>query len=954
MDVKNFYLLLELSTDPPEENPEVIAAAIRSKQAVWSKQRNHPTKGTRAQQYIGLIPKIQQVMTDPKLRRQEALKARKILQENEKNAYARIDRHIALFLSKGSITKKEIAKIARIQSLDEKKIKTRAQQLEPLFRINLKVDELVASGKTGEKDAAKLAGKLKLEKKKIQGWIQKKKEDRDRDIENYITRCLRRGYITAAEVSQLSLLYSIKEAELIKKIRCPVKKKKDGTEQKKPLERTIENLINDKLRIVGKSSLYDFLGLPREENLDELQKRARSKEAEIRRISHKDAETTAGGALVGHCMAVFKNEESRQSYDLSLTMSRISELNTDIDIAENKGRIRAEYMDILVKAAIRLGLDIEEARAYIEEYCKSKKWRIEKKGMNPRKKRMLIMLTAGILLPLIIGGGFFYGMQHMKEQRIRNAYESALKNAEKQAGPEGKEMILKNFVRYYPDSPYTADAEKKIREIQQQIRESDFAQSDEKARTLMAAGKEDAAMQVYLDYAGRYPGTLQAKAAEKQITEIKNAADDRDFQALKSLEKSNYEARIAAYNAYFDKYPDGRHTQEVRSLISEMVDAYFGDLKKNLSICEAGQDWEKCIALCRTFIAKFKNTEQADDAKGLLKKYENKVMIRSDLAEMKKKAEARGSDYEGARLIYLEYLEANPELPSYLKELIVGEIRVLDQKIKRLEQAEKEWEEVLAYSQSDTAETEARIRRMESFLQKYPDSGHQDQGRAILEDLKERKKAEDIRRLQEQEERAWRTLLKDAGNAQSSLTEKIRKTENFLAVYSSGKYGKNARALLLDLKKQKAAEEERLRNLRARQLRMQQEKQRIAALFRQSGGRFRDNGNGTVTDTRTGLMWTMFDSAFELGRCINFPDAQQYAADADTGGYSDWRLPTVNELGTLFKSSPRYPASSGAKWFWSSETFWHGWNKESHIVSVRGQKESVSVEKCGAVLAVRP
>ncbi len=61
-------------------------------------------------------------------------------------------------------------------------------------------------------------------------------------------------------------------------------------------------------------------------------------------------------------------------------------------------------------------------------------------------------------------------------------------------------------------------------------------------------------------------------------------------------------------------------------------------------------------------------------------------------------------------------------------------------------------------------------------------------------------------------------------------------------------------------------------------------------------GRFIDNGNGTVTDTRTGLMWAARDN----GSNINWSDAKSYCKEYRGGGYTDWRMPTQNELNTLF------------------------------------------------------
>ena len=63
--------------------------------------------------------------------------------------------------------------------------------------------------------------------------------------------------------------------------------------------------------------------------------------------------------------------------------------------------------------------------------------------------------------------------------------------------------------------------------------------------------------------------------------------------------------------------------------------------------------------------------------------------------------------------------------------------------------------------------------------------------------------------------------------------------------------------------------------------------------------RFMDNGDGTVTDTRTGLMWAQTDN---LGD-ITWHDAKLYSEYIILSEYNDWRMPTIEELETLFDDS---------------------------------------------------
>ena len=55
-----------------------------------------------------------------------------------------------------------------------------------------------------------------------------------------------------------------------------------------------------------------------------------------------------------------------------------------------------------------------------------------------------------------------------------------------------------------------------------------------------------------------------------------------------------------------------------------------------------------------------------------------------------------------------------------------------------------------------------------------------------------------------------------------------------------------------------------------------------------------DHGDGTVSDLVTGLMWKKEESG-QLG----FEEALKYCDDLELGGYTDWRMPNIRELGTL-------------------------------------------------------
>jgi len=67
--------------------------------------------------------------------------------------------------------------------------------------------------------------------------------------------------------------------------------------------------------------------------------------------------------------------------------------------------------------------------------------------------------------------------------------------------------------------------------------------------------------------------------------------------------------------------------------------------------------------------------------------------------------------------------------------------------------------------------------------------------------------------------------------------------------------------------------------------------------------RFIDYGNGTVLDTKTDLMWAAYDN----GASTTWQEAKQYCEKYIGGGYTDWRMPTVEELKGLYdENEPGY------------------------------------------------
>ena len=83
---------------------------------------------------------------------------------------------------------------------------------------------------------------------------------------------------------------------------------------------------------------------------------------------------------------------------------------------------------------------------------------------------------------------------------------------------------------------------------------------------------------------------------------------------------------------------------------------------------------------------------------------------------------------------------------------------------------------------------------------------------------------------------------------------------------------------------------------------------------------YADDGDGTVTDRVTGLMWQQRD-----GGEMTFADAAIYCQSLDLGGRHDWRLPSTLELFSLGDFdrnpalNPAYFPDSQAQYWWTGE-----------------------------------
>jgi len=133
------------------------------------------------------------------------------------------------------------------------------------------------------------------------------------------------------------------------------------------------------------------------------------------------------------------------------------------------------------------------------------------------------------------------------------------------------------------------------------------------------------------------------------------------------------------------------------------------------------------------------------------------------------------------------------------------------------------------------------------------------------------------------------------------------------------------------------------------------------------GTRFTDNGDGTVTDNLTGLIWLKDANAGDgtetwanaLSICNSLANGQQGLTDGSSAG--DWRLPTRFELESLVdltQVSPALPSGLPFTYvqsssYWSSTTFAQLTSYAWHVSLTYGYVESSTKSNTYYVWPVR-
>ena len=149
------------------------------------------------------------------------------------------------------------------------------------------------------------------------------------------------------------------------------------------LDSVIAKQIQTNLDVLGLADLYELLGLKRQSSVAALRKAADELGKAMGRSGKTDPETTTRSALSGQGIIVFASDDQKDRYDATLDVQRLEGLKDQVDFAGRDGLIELDEMDKLIVSARGLGVEAEEARAWILDYAQRKRYSVQRGAMPP-------------------------------------------------------------------------------------------------------------------------------------------------------------------------------------------------------------------------------------------------------------------------------------------------------------------------------------------------------------------------------------------------------------------------------------------------------------------------------------------------------------------------------------------------------------------------------------------
>jgi serine/threonine protein kinase/formylglycine-generating enzyme required for sulfatase activity/outer membrane protein assembly factor BamD (BamD/ComL family) len=386
-----------------------------------------------------------------------------------------------------------------------------------------------------------------------------------------------------------------------------------------------------------------------------------------------------------------------------------------------------------------------------------------------------------------------------------HSYRQAVAKAELAAQASELEAAidaLREYLDQYPAGEYSDRIREQCeQELPERIQENYYENLKAQAEAAEKKENYEVAIEAYQAYLERYPdGKFAGQAMQKCNVELPDLLDGLTFRnaqanAEAALKESRFEEASGAYASYLESYPDGCHNDTARQQLDFVIPQKVDEQAFALAEAEACSLEEsfripEAIELYRQYLETYPEGLYAETARHRIEKELPTKIDKADLRVAKVAADEAiaNEEFEDAIAAYLAYAEKHPEGEFVQTALAMAR----DELPARME--ERDFRRIKAVAEEYEAqdEFEKSIDEYRAFLSLYP-QGHLkgEVGSLIAETLPEKILSRDFNVLMNR----IHDLKQGWELARASWGEKIGKTEDALKLlrefstkHSSSKY----------------------------------------------------------------------------------------------------------------------------------------------------------------------
>ena len=539
-------------------------------------------------------------------------------------------------------------------------------------------------------------------------------------------------------------------------------------------------------------------------------------------------------------------------------------------------------------------------------------WLFEYEDEHIREKRNpthIILLV--FLLFLAIAGTSFGGYLWYRTQTLETEFNTLMEDVASMKNFRQQKTLLETYLDGNVRNRFTPKVTERLNDANALLELDKHIQSMPRDRDYITTS-----VGLYKAYLKSHRGTPFVLAIRAKMQHLPAQLDSLHYKNIREADAQPIQIRLGIYRAYLEDHPNGKYVREVTNLVASISDEYYLMLKEGAPSCHKEETWPACIAVADTFTAEFPEDSRFNEV-WLIR---GEMLDQVQLAELKR--QAKPLSYEGRRNMYIAYLQKNPNTTTEME--IRQKITLLSQKIEQ----ETLWKNALVIADDPKKTISIRIREVDLYMDRYPNGAFSQESR---------KKKQSLEAQRDHLDREAKASIK---------SRLVQQTQQLILA-------KQRQALLV---RQQA--ENRRRIQQKATARVKEQESRINSLLAGMASRFTRHGNGTFTDAKSGLTWMLLDSKNSGTPCMVFKAGKAWINTLATGGYTDWRLPTPNELALLYNGKPNYP-TSGAHWYWTAELQSEAWGTSTKAFTFNPnnkttfKREIRSLTECGYVHAVR-